>query len=379
MAQLDTVIGVYNRKFELIGVIDQIEDLQITNNLTTCSTFSLNVVLTTELAQILQVENYIILNRENEEKANAFIIEGKNITLSSSGQYTLQIQGRNLVSLLARRVVTKLYNVTNINAETIIKALICNEVIDTIEARKINNLNYIDNDSINTLVTYSNSQLYTNLLDEVTSILTATELGISVTLNLKTKEFNIELFNGQDKTLNADYPVIFSTEINNITSEEFTHSIKDYVNVCYVYGEVGKDNTQEVVVVDPNEATGLDRYEQSLSADIQGVTSEYQADLQNITKENYKTVFENSGEIYIKNKDLYKCFGANLNIKSEIQFRTDFNLGDTITCISREWGINEDLQITQAVETWNNSKGYSVSFQLGKALPTLTQKLNRIK
>lgn len=375
---VELTIGVYNTDFELIGVIDEIENLQITNNLTASSTFSLNVVLTPELAQILKVDNYIILNRENEYKANVFIIEYQNINLSSDGTYSLQIQGRNLVSLLARRVVTKLYNVTNINAETIIKALIFNELINTIEARKINNLNYIDNTLINTLVTYSNSQLYSNLLDEVTSILTVAELGISVTLNLNTREFNIELYLGQDKTLNADYPIIFSTELNNIMSEEFTHSTKDYVNVAYVYGEVGTSDTQELVIVDPNNATGINRYEQSLSADLQGVTSEYQADLQGITTTDYKTVFQNSGEIYIKNKDLYKCFSANLNIDSEIQFRTDFNLGDTITCISNEWGINEDLQITQAVETWSN-KGYSVSFQLGKSLPTIVQKLNRIK
>ena len=356
-------IGVLDKELNLIGVIDEIEAFKVITNLSTPSTFKLNIVLTEESCKILEVDNYIILNT-HKNLTEAYIIEYKNIQLTNSGQILLDIQGRNLLSLLDRRVVTWLWDLKE-NIVSATNKIISQEIISsTDEERNISNL-IVNSDEINIMSWFANTQLYSNLLDTVSNFLNSYDLGITILLNLEKKQFEIKLMQGVDRTLkqNSVEPVIFSNSLNNVMSQEFIHSTKDYVNVCYVSGEIGTKNISELVIASVNSSSGIGRYETSVNCSQQ-----------NLTEKNYQNSFENYGQIYIKNKDLKKCFTAEFNLESDYKFNTNFKIGDTISAISREWDINEELQITQVTESWSNA-GYKLSFELGQNLPTLAKQM----
>jgi hypothetical protein len=65
-----------------------------------------------------------------------------------------------------------------------------------------------------------------------------------------------------------------------------------------------------------------------------------------------------------------KTFDSKINVNSNLVYKTDFDLGDKVTCTNRKWGVTIDAVISEIEEVWEE-KGFSVSVVFGNTIPTL--------
>lgn len=371
----NVTIGVYNSNLEIIGLINQVESLTINHNLQTPSTFSLTTLLTEDNIDILELKNYLILNTNEKTKADVFIIEYVQKNLNSDGSTSLVVQANNLLSILKRRVLTKLYNYTNTDVGIIIQDILNSECIDPEDSnRKFPNfvLGNLTLDAtinqINPLTSFSNPELGTSVEQTIGNILEAVGIGLTITANLDTKVFTVDFINGVDRTLEQSNtnPVVLANELNNLMSQEFTTNISNYTNVCYVSGTIGNTTEQVMYIPNDNIPSGYDRWESSQQCEIEGLNAS-----------DYIKQYEAIASTYIATQDIYNNSSVDFNIENaDYTFNKEFALGDIVTFISKEWKIKESIQIVQATETWK-SGGYSISLQLGKQQPTLAKILKK--
>ena len=66
---------------------------------------------------------------------------------------------------------------------------------------------------------------------------------------------------------------------------------------------------------------------------------------------------------------LAKCkqietFESKINIRSNLIYKEDFDLGDVVTCISKKWGITIDSRITEIEEVYEED-GFNVNVVFG--------------
>jgi len=71
-------------------------------------------------------------------------------------------------------------------------------------------------------------------------------------------------------------------------------------------------------------------------------------------------------------------FANTINPFSNQTYKTDFDLGDIVTCADEKWGVTLDTRITEISETYEES-GMNIAITFGDELPTLIDKIKQIK
>ena len=70
-------------------------------------------------------------------------------------------------------------------------------------------------------------------------------------------------------------------------------------------------------------------------------------------------------------------FGSKVNTLANLIYRTDYDLGDRVTCVNKRWGIRIDVRITEIAETYqNNVEEIDITF--GESLPALLTQIRQI-
>ena len=70
-------------------------------------------------------------------------------------------------------------------------------------------------------------------------------------------------------------------------------------------------------------------------------------------------------------------FGSKINTFANLIYRTDYDLGDRVTCVNKRWGIRIDVRITEIAETYqNNVEEIDITF--GESLPALLTQIRQI-
>jgi len=71
-----------------------------------------------------------------------------------------------------------------------------------------------------------------------------------------------------------------------------------------------------------------------------------------------------------------EVFDSTINLLSNQRYKTDFDLGDVVTCKSLKWGLTIDSRITEIVESYE-ADGMSIDVTFGNDTPTLLQKIKQ--
>ena len=71
-------------------------------------------------------------------------------------------------------------------------------------------------------------------------------------------------------------------------------------------------------------------------------------------------------------------FTANINPELPPFYRSDFDLGDTVTLINRKWGVKRNAVVTAVKETWEQ-KQHEIELTFGTSPATLLNRINQIK
>jgi hypothetical protein len=197
---------------------------------------------------------------------------------------------------------------------------------------------------------------YQNLLDTVSVLCDAADVGIKTTFTPQTGALTMTLYQG------GSTQAVFAREYENLINQNFIQSISDYADTALVGGQgEGADRT----LVTINGATGEARRE--IFVDARDLSSE---DFPN----DYEAALQYRGQTKLAEHAMTNALDAEINSCGNLMYKTDYDLGQIVTVHARRWGVSLTTRITEITESYDEN-GLSLDIVFGRGLLTLAQKL----
>ena len=368
---------VYSSEMELQGIVEKIASLIWTRRYWSCGEFKLLVPFTEEHSRML-VKNNIIMKRGDDEVAQ---IRYVHITKNSQGLEEIEVQGKFLIAWIGKRIIKKQI-ITNDTTQNILYRIVRENVTNPADtARKIPDVSIAtdDEDTESGVIDYTSEQ-YTNAQLAAETAAKAAKLGIRMRTDARTGAHVFSVYEGRDLTAGntaGNAPCIFSQEFDNIVEQEYTNSVENLKTTAFVGGEEKEGVARKVAEVGGS-AAGLAREEVFINAT--DIVQEYEDDdgtQVTLTDTEYLALLSARGAEELEQYAETLSFGSKINTFANLIYRTDYDLGDRVTCVNKRWGIRIDVRITEIAETYqNNVEEIDITF--GESLPALLTQIRQI-
>ena len=368
---------VYSSDMELQGIVEKIASLIWTRRYWSCGEFKLLVPFTEEHSRML-VKNNIIMKRGDDEAAQ---IRYVSITKNSQGLEEIEVQGKFLIAWIGKRIIKKQI-ITNDTTQNILYRIVRENVTNPADTvRKIPDVSIADDDADTEsgVIDYTSEQ-YTNAQLAAETAAKAAKLGIRMRTDARTGTHVFSVYEGRDLTAGnsaGNAPCIFSQEFDNIVEQEYTNSIENLKTTAFVGGEEKEGVARKVAEVGGS-AAGLAREEVFINAT--DIVQEYEDDDGEqvpLTDTEYLALLSARGAEELEQYAETLSFGSKVNTFANLIYRTDYDLGDRVTCVNKRWGIRIDVRITEIAETYqNNVEEIDITF--GESLPALLTQIRQI-
>ena len=368
---------VYSSDMELQGIVEKIASLIWTRRYWSCGEFKLLVPFTEEHSRML-VKNNIIMKRGDDEAAQ---IRYVSITKNSQGLEEIEVQGKFLIAWIGKRIIKKQI-ITNDTTQNILYRIVRENVTNPADTvRKIPDVSIADDDADTEsgVIDYTSEQ-YTNAQLAAETTAKAAKLGIRMRTDARTGAHVFSVYEGRDLTAGntaGNAPCIFSQEFDNIVEQEYTNSVENLKTTAFVGGEEKEGVARKVAEVGGS-AAGLEREEVFINAT--DIVQEYEDDdgeQVSLTDTEYLALLSARGAEELEQYAETLSFGSKVNTFANLIYRTDYDLGDRVTCVNKRWGIRIDVRITEIAETYqNNVEEIDITF--GESLPALLTQIRQI-
>lgn len=368
---------VYSSEMELQGIVEKIASLIWTRRYWSCGEFKLLVPFTEEHSRML-VKNNIVMKRGDDEAAQ---IRYVHITKNSQGLEEIEVQGKFLIAWIGKRIIKKQI-ITNDTTQNILYRIVRENVTNPADtARKIPDVSIAtdDEDTESGVIDYTSEQ-YTNAQLAAETAAKAAKLGIRMRTDARTGAHVFSVYEGRDLTAGntaGNAPCIFSQEFDNIVEQEYTNSVENLKTTAFVGGEEKEGVARKVAEVGGS-AAGLAREEVFINAT--DIVQEYEDDdgeQVTLTDAEYLALLSARGAEELEQYAETLSFGSKINTFANLIYRTDYDLGDRVTCVNKRWGIRIDVRITEIAETYqNNVEEIDITF--GESLPALLTQIRQI-
>lgn len=368
---------VYSSEMELQGIVEKIASLIWTRRYWSCGEFKLLVPFTEEHSRML-VKNNIIMKRGDDEAAQ---IRYVHITKNSQGLEEIEVQGKFLIAWIGKRIIKKQI-ITKDTTQNILYRIVRENVTNPADtARKIPDVSIAtdDEDTESGVIDYTSEQ-YTNAQLAAETAAKAAKLGIRMRTDARTGAHVFSVYEGRDLTAGntaGNAPCIFSQEFDNIVEQEYTNSVENLKTTAFVGGEEKEGVARKVAEVGGS-AAGLAREEVFINAT--DIVQEYEDDdgtQVTLTDTEYLALLSARGAEELEQYAETLSFGSKINTFANLIYRTDYDLGDRVTCVNKRWGIRVDVRITEIAETYqNNVEEIDITF--GESLPALLTQIRQI-
>lgn len=368
---------VYSSEMELQGIVEKIASLIWTRRYWSCGEFKLLVPFTEEHSRML-VKNNIIMKRGDDEAAQ---IRYVHITKNSQGLEEIEVQGKFLIAWIGKRIIKKQI-ITKDTTQNILYRIVRENVTNPADTvRKIPDVSIAtdDADTESGVIDYTSEQ-YTNAQLAAETAAKAAKLGIRMRTDARTGAHVFSVYEGRDLTAGntaGNAPCIFSQEFDNIVEQEYTNSVENLKTTAFVGGEEKEGVARKVAEVGGS-AAGLAREEVFINAT--DIVQEYEDDdgtQVTLTDAEYLALLSARGAEELEQYAETLSFGSKINTFANLIYRTDYDLGDRVTCVNKRWGIRIDVRITEIAETYqNNVEEIDITF--GESLPALLTQIRQI-
>lgn len=340
------MIYACDKDLNILDLIESFTSLIWTERYYTEGDCELHLGASKKLFELFKKSKYLI--RTDNFKKCMIIKKIELKTDEEQGDF-LTISGVSLSSILAQRIIWKQTQVSGVPKVAITKLINENIINPSIAERQISNF------ELGEMVTSGESftQQFTgdNLLEAIQGICLENKLGYDVQLDFKNKKFIFVLYEGIDRSFNqSDNPrVVFSCDMDNLISTNYSYSCENYKNVALIAGE-GEGLARRTATVGTR--SGIDRAEafvdsRNTSSNEGKITDEeYTASLK---KEGCQTLKESYSEV----ESIEGEIEPNINYK----IGEDYKLGDIVS-VKNEYGISLDVRITGIIESEDES-GFS--------------------
>ena len=382
-------LRVFDTTIEPMGAIDELDSLLWHIKYFDVGTFSLLAPITDNNSKLL-VEGNIIVKHDGKKEVTdaaggvwrrAAQITYKHITKDENGLEQIEAQGFMLSWWLNKRCIYPQIVTTATNQSLINTMVINNCGSGAAVSRQFPQFTILEQETIEgSQVEYAN-EVCAKLSQEVKARAQAGKLGYDILINEREKKYGFYLYKGKDltaKNSEGNTPCIFSREFDNVNEQEYTASIENCGNFIYVQGAADDSGSQPLVTVDNAGAAGLELEE--VFCDATDIARKYQRGDTEITIPLATTLMM----LKTRGAEELECYGktinfvSTINTNSNIKFKTDFGIGDRITCKENKWGIQIDARITEVTETYQKG-AEEIEATFGDSLPTLVDKIRKVR
>lgn len=362
-----------------IGVIDAFTSLQWIRRYYKAGEFELVCAATPGNASLLKKGNLIWKKGDPE----AGYIKYRNFKIDDTGKEIIDVKGNFLTGYLSQRIVwDKMY--LSGASETAMRTLVDKNAINpTIAARTIPLLSLSAAKGFTQTTSYQTTDTRENLADVLESIGSASRLGHRILFDPVNSQLQFEVYAGLDRTAEQtqNTPAIFSREFENVLTQEYTDSNDNLKNVALLNGKFtageGDTKTETPVSVTVGDASGLDRYEEYIDGGTQSDSSkDADGNAITVTQADYINTLTAKGAADLAEHQEVETFDSTIDIRSNLVYKTDFDLGDICPCINRAWGVEVDARITEITEAYEES-GVTITPTFGNSVPTLIDKIKQ--
>lgn len=231
---MDLKMEVYTPALELIGFLETHRSAIWSEKAFTAGKFSIESLITKESIEMLQPDNIIWIEGET-----AGIIETIMEESGPNGPY-ITASGPTLTGILDRRVLWKLYSLKGTAPEImhmLVNDCCVNPTRGDVEARKVHGLVLMDapagGDAIQIQKTGG------TLLEALEQLGETYGVAFGVRFNPAVPQMEFWTRCGQNRSINQDAndPVLYSTELDDVLASEYLYNSQDYRNVALVAGE----------------------------------------------------------------------------------------------------------------------------------------------
>lgn len=354
-------IRVISPTFELLSEIDDYESLQFTRQFYKVGDFELHINLNKQNVDMLQEGNIIMLGL-NTNKVGIILHRENSLDQLGAQSEELIIKGLQLKGILQRRLtipdaVTG-YDRINNKAEAVMKHYVNNNVINPVDTNRIIEQVMCSVD-LQRGIQVPWQTRYEVLSDVLEQIGEWCQLGWDITLDLENLKWNFDVFEGRNLSADQDVlpPVIFSTDFENIKTQNFISSSINYKNVAYLGGS---GDEVDRLIQQIGSFTGIDRIETFIDCSSAADASELLSQGEQRLNELGKTI----------------TFDVEVIPDGSFVYQTDYDLGDIVTVQSKKWGITLNSRIITLKEIYEPG-GFVLQATLGKNKPTLLSILKK--
>ncbi len=329
-----------DKDFELCGLISNFSSLLWNRKYYECGNFNLQI----GLKYYEQFKRAKYLYSRNFLESGVF--EGLNYKTTKMGT-DIQISGRFLESLLAKRVINKTQNFTNMITEDIIRSLVSNFAIDVSDDRKIPELVLGNRYGLGRKRTIQITGA--NLLDKIYELCKEDELSIHLYIDFKNKKLVFEVWQGLDRTdvQNENSWAIFSKNFENLMEDSYSTTDSNYYNFAYVEGQ---GRNEERIGVEVNQIKeGEERREIYVDA----------RDLQmgdDMTLDNYLELLKERGIEKLSSFKKVETSNFKINPLANLKYKTDYNLGDRTVYKNEDLNFSIDNRIVEITECYEKGE-----------------------
>lgn len=245
---LDLKMEVYTPTLELIGFLEIQRSVIWSENAFSSGKFSVESLITNESMAILRPENIIWIEGET-----AGIIETVLEESGPNGPY-ITASGPTLTGILDRRVLWGLYSLKGTPPAVmhqLVNDCCINPTRGDVESRKIPGLVLLDAPAGGETIQFQATG--GTLLERLETLGETYGVAFGVRFNPAVPQMEFWTRWGQNRSIHQseNNPVLYSTELDDVLSSEYTYNSQDYRNVCLVAGE--GESTDRVYVTVENE------------------------------------------------------------------------------------------------------------------------------
>jgi hypothetical protein len=379
-------IKIYTDTLELEGIVDQVDTFLWTPRYWNVGDFNIYAPATDANIEMLRVGMIAVKHAADNEIEisgsvwrRAGIIDYITLTKSSDGAEYIEATGSMLAGLLSRRVCYRQLDMTA-TSQAIITALVnTNCGPGAAAARRFEDFSMLPQSSFGTASFAYGNELFADLGMEVQQVACQGKLGYDILADISGRKLGFYLYKGNDfssDTGGADV-LVFSREFGNVEDLVFVESDSNMKTYAYITGS--KDDNDRLIWTEAGAGSGRARREIAINAiDIDRKYIDSNGTEVTITLPAYKSMLANKGKAELAaNSAEALNFSAAVK-ETNYSYGVDFAVGDVVTCRDRRWGIKIDVRITEVQESYTK-EGKSLEVTFGEALPTLWQKVRKVR
>lgn len=336
-----------DKALTLQGVVEEYTSLRWHRRFYQPGEFEMHIPFTKERLALFQ-DDRILIRRDAPE---AGLIEYAGLELKN-GTDVITVKGRFLSAVLDRRTVNDTSKINGRAEAAMHSAVIAHAINPTDAARKLEGI--VDGTDSGTATTITAQMTDKNLLDYLTMLSKATNIGYRLRPSRVDRCIYFETYSGHDRTASATRGerAIFSDEKKNISESLYIHNIKPLKNFAVVKGEgTGAARTKVTV----GSASGWTRRE--LFVDARDLSSE------DLTTAQYAAVLRDRGNQKLTDNGVEETFEGVIDQNNNLVYRRDYDLGDVVTVANKRWNLTTDARVTEAIEVYEGGqKKISITF-----------------